>query len=423
MPETKDVKKNIKIFPFYKMVAWDLLFYYSIIYLFLLQVKNISASQILLGDALYRLASLIFQIPSGRIISRLGKKNSVILGNICVSIFAFTLMFIRSFSHLVIIYFILAFGYALKNACEPNILYDSLPRRKRARGKFFSIIDGRGLSGYYYIDAFTAILSGFLYVINPYIPIALCFIFCLIPTILSFKFEHTADKKQDVPTLKEYREDIKQAFKHIKKSQRFKSLILFYAFSAALFYVIISLRSSFLEEIGLPEQYFGIVFCIFQILAATSTRMSNKIHNKFKNHTLAVICLPVAISCIIIGFIGYTKISIVSFIIILILFSIQNMSKGPYNSLTSRYFNNFTNSKVRVRFHTIKNLAYDLTTIIFSLICSMILNIATAANTLIIIGCISTAALVLLLDYMRDKVGLAPEKYDITDTKYESISK
>jgi len=199
--------------------------------------------------------------------------------------------------------------------------------------------------------------------------------------------------------------------------------ILFYAVSAALFYVIISLRSSFLEEIGLPEQYFGIVFCIFQILAATSTRMSNKIHNKFKNHTLAVLCLPVAISCIIIGFIGYTKISIVSFIIILILFSIQNMSKGPYNSLTSRYFNNFTNSKVRVRFHTIKNLAYDLTTIIFSLICSMILNIATAANTLIIIGCISTAALVLLLDYMRDKVGLAPEKYDITDTKYESISK
>ena len=71
MPQTKDIKKNIKIFPFYKMVAWDLLFYYSIIYLFLLQVKNISASQILLGDALYRFASLIFQIPSGRIINML----------------------------------------------------------------------------------------------------------------------------------------------------------------------------------------------------------------------------------------------------------------------------------------------------------------------------------------------------------------
>jgi len=53
----------------------------------------------------------------------------------------------------------------------------------------------------------------------------------------------------------------------------------------------------------------------------------------------------------------------------------------------------------------------------------MILNIASASNTLIIIGCISTAAIVILLDYMRDKVGLEPEKYDKYDTKYESISK
>ena len=53
----------------------------------------------------------------------------------------------------------------------------------------------------------------------------------------------------------------------------------------------------------------------------------------------------------------------------------------------------------------------------------MILNIASAANTLIIVGCISTVAIVLLLDYMRDKVGLEPEKYDKNDVKYESISK
>jgi len=423
MSDTKDIKKNVKLFPYYKMLSWDLLFYYSIIYLFLLQVKNISASQILLGDALYRLASCIFQIPSGRIISRLGKKNSVIVGNICVSIFAFGLLIISNFEQFLFIYVICSFGFTLKNACEPNILYDSLPKKKKIRGKFFSQIDGRGLSTFYYIDAVTAILSGFLYVINPYMPIVLCFIFCLIPTIISFKFEHTVKEKQDVPTLREYSEDIRQAFRHIKKSKRFKCLIIFYAVSAALFYVLISLRSSFLEEINLPEQYFGIVFCIFQILAATSTRMSDKIHNKFKNHTLAVLCLPVSISCIIIGILGHTNITTFTFIIIIALFCIQNMSKGPYNSLTSRYFNNFTNSKVRVRFHTIKNLIYDLTTVIFGLICSMILNIASASNTLIIIGCISTAAIVILLDYMRDKVGLEPEKYDKYDTKYESISK
>ncbi len=39
MGETKDIqnkKINAKLYPFYKMISWDLLFYYSIIYLFCL---------------------------------------------------------------------------------------------------------------------------------------------------------------------------------------------------------------------------------------------------------------------------------------------------------------------------------------------------------------------------------------------------
>ena len=49
MEETQkiqDKKTNTKLFPIYKMVSWDLLFYYSIIYLFLTQAKNFSASDI-----------------------------------------------------------------------------------------------------------------------------------------------------------------------------------------------------------------------------------------------------------------------------------------------------------------------------------------------------------------------------------------
>ena len=32
-------KKNVRIFPIYKMLSWDLLFYFPIIFLFLTQVK------------------------------------------------------------------------------------------------------------------------------------------------------------------------------------------------------------------------------------------------------------------------------------------------------------------------------------------------------------------------------------------------
>lgn len=47
MKKTKEIikkykKKNVKIFPIYKMVSLDLLFYFPIIFLFLTQVKRIN---------------------------------------------------------------------------------------------------------------------------------------------------------------------------------------------------------------------------------------------------------------------------------------------------------------------------------------------------------------------------------------------
>ncbi len=45
--EVKAKKRNAKLYPIYKMFSWDLLFFYSTQYLFLTQIKGISAGDIL----------------------------------------------------------------------------------------------------------------------------------------------------------------------------------------------------------------------------------------------------------------------------------------------------------------------------------------------------------------------------------------
>ena len=50
MEETQkiqDKKTNTKLFPIYKMFSWDLLFYYSIIYLFHIWVKILNRGLLL----------------------------------------------------------------------------------------------------------------------------------------------------------------------------------------------------------------------------------------------------------------------------------------------------------------------------------------------------------------------------------------
>ena len=133
-------KKNVKIFPIYKMISWDLLFYFPIIFLFLTQVKGLTASQVLFADAFYTLANTFWQIPVTRLVDKIGKKNSLIIGNILYSLSILAMIFMKDYYELLIIQFIYALGYTIKGICETNILYDSLPVGKR-RGKVFSVID------------------------------------------------------------------------------------------------------------------------------------------------------------------------------------------------------------------------------------------------------------------------------------------
>ena len=423
MNKTKEIKNkkiNTRLYPIYKMISWDLLFYYSIIFLFLTQAKNFSASQVLLGEAFFTTSCLILQIPIGILVDRIGKKRSLIFANICMCIFSFMLIIINSFNQLLIAYFIDAIGYVIKCVCETNILYDSLPKGKK-RGGLYSTIDGLGASRYYIVDAITSIIAGFSYVINPYFPIILCFIGNLISTILSTKFRNIQmpdEEKENKTSMYKYFKDLKEAVKFSVKSKRLRALLVFFGLMSGLLYNMTTLRSGVLNQIQIPEQYFGIIFAISQVMASIMSKSQNILNKKLKNHTLAYLGIPLTISCIIIGILANVSESLFSTYVIIFLFIFQGGIKGAYNVLIYRYLNNFTVKKIRTKLATIRNILYSIFSIVISLIGAAFLNVTMSSYTIIIIGCITTIIIILLLDYMRDKVGLKMSEYGKQDLKY-----
>ena len=413
--------KNIKLFPIYKMISWDLLFFYAIIFLYLVQVKNLSAPQVLLAEALYNVAVMLFLIPSEKIVEKIGKKNSVIIANISLCISIVIILFMTNIYNLIIAYAVMAFGYSIKTIAENIILYDSIPSGPK-RGKIFSTIDGKASSYYYYIDATTSIATGFLFVINPYIPIILCLVMCIVSTILSCLFQHTNTTGKNKNDNNE-KVTLKDAFKHVFSSKRLLYLILFYAIFSGLLYNLSSLRSSIFKDLNLNAQYFGIIYAILQIISGTTARYQNKINNKFKNETLAVLGIPLTISCILIGILGNLKTDNFIFSIIMILFIMQNVLKGPYRTLIVRYMNNFTNKSIRTKLATIESLAYYAITVLFSLTSSWLLKKTTTANSFVVIGIITTFLLGMLLYFMKGRVGLQPEEYSNEDLEYSHYIK
>ena len=60
----KNRRINAKLYPIYKMFSWDLLFFYSIEFLFYTITKKVTASEILVINGFYLLFRILGQIPA-----------------------------------------------------------------------------------------------------------------------------------------------------------------------------------------------------------------------------------------------------------------------------------------------------------------------------------------------------------------------
>lgn len=418
---------NIKLYPIYKMFSWDLLFYYSIIYLFLLEIKNLSASSILLGDAFYPLTKALFQTPAIVIVERIGKRNSIILGNFLLALSMVILLIFKGIFCAILFNIVLASGFILKGLCESSVLDECIVDKEKKRS-IFSKLEGKGNSFWYFFDAISAVSTGFLFILNPYLPIYVCLSLCIISTILAYKFKPYENVTFNFKKRHEFKNvirDFKQlrsAFRTIFKSNRLKCILIF----AGIFHGILGIRttltSSLLADIGLPEQYFGIISAILSICASVSSKHQSLFHNQFKNKTLTYLSLPYCFTLILSGFIVSSKLSFDYVLIILIvLFGIQNIIKGPYYTLIFRYLNSFSSPEASTKIYSAHTYLEGVLRFIITLFASFLLNITNTANSLIILGCVFTFILILLLDYMRTRVGLKPEEYKKSDIHFTFV--
>ena len=419
-------KYNAKIFPIYKLFAWDLLFYYSISFLFLTQNKGLTASQVLFAEAFYPIFKLVSQIPCVNIIEILGKRKSLILGNLCVAFGILVLILGSGLYSAIFFNIITAFGYSIKSIGEATILTDFVEGQEHSR-TVYSNIDGKGSSYWYCFDGITAFFCGFLYVFNNYLPIILSLISAVIGTLLSFKFLPYEDKNlkptlEETRSFKTYFKDLKVAFKHIFKSDRLKALILFSGMFYALLTVRSTIASSLFDEIGVKEEYFGVIFAILTILSGISSRYQDYFHRKYRNKLLTYFSLTFSISMVVIGLTAILSHSFVfTIMIVLISYALQYIIKGPYYTLQKRYLNSFTTPTMATKIFSADILIEGTFGTLMYWVCSFLLSFTSTSIAIVMLGCVFTIGFIFVLDYMRTRIGLKPEEYKKSDIYFTEI--
>lgn len=420
---SKNRRINAKLYPIYKMFSWDLLFFYSIEFLFYTITKKITASEVLIINGFYLLFRILGQIPSVAITDFLGKRKSIILGNTMLIFYMLILLFLPGAFSIILADLVFALGYDMKTIAESNLLYDSVST-KGGEG-LYSKLDAKGGSWYYILDGVASLTAGYLFVINNYLPMIICLAFIIISTILSFGFKeiHEVEKKDREKhglknTLKEYNSDLKSSFKFILKSRRMKAYILFQIVFYSLISIIDTYHSDLLTDIGIPEEQFSMIFAVLTLIGGISLSLKKPIEKRFKNRTLSFISLMYIGACIVIGTIAslYTDQAIIP--IILIMYAVQKVSTSIWYILEYKYLKNFTTENMRNKITFTYEFIGGIAASIFSILGGLLLEIINVENAFLIVGLFSLASMIIVLDYMRKRFGLKPEEYKKEDIEF-----
>lgn len=403
-----NAENNVKIYKKYKMFAYDFLFYYAIQVMFFTQIKGFSMSQVMYITAFYSLFTFFWQLPANFISEKLGLKNSIVLGNILVSFYILMHLFVTSYEQIIFYEFFGALGFTLKSLAEGTLLYSSL--RKLDKRSEFSKIEGKANAKYYYYDAIASVLSGFLFIVNGYIPIIICFFNALVSLKMSFGFKNLV--KEEVSESIKLKDMISQ-FKLIFSSNRSKSIFLFAFVFMGIVTVFGTLYKAILIELNIQTQYITMIICIYTILVGLGAKSVYYIEKQTKNKTLTIFGILYAIGILIVALCGViNELNLTTLSIIIICLGFMGIIQGAYRVAIKKYVLSFTTTEVRTKITSAYYIFENIGAALTSFIIGIILNYTTSSRAGIIFACVSFVIIILVSIYMKGKLGLKPEQYE-----------
>ena len=421
---SKKRRNNAVLYPIYKMFSWDLLCYYSIEFLFLTITKGLSASQVLMLTSVYIISKIISQIPAVAISDFLGKRKSLILGNLFVAIYLILLIASTNIYWIIVAMLFCGFGYAIKAISEGNLLYDSVATR--GGDGIYTQIDSKGASAYYILDTVLAIMAGYLFVVNNYIPMYISLFFIVISIILSIKFKdiyiykQSENKEKFSKFIKGYSNDIVNSFKFIKQSNRMRAYIIFAAVFYGLIKIMSTYKSDLLMDIGVTEEQFSMIYAVLSLIAALSVKYSRKIQRYFRNKTLKFLSLSYIISIIFVGMIALSITGNIALPLVLMFYTVTKICDSQWYVTQYTYLKNFTTEKTRNKISFTYELITGIVASIMSLIGAAILEYFSIKYAVLLIGLLFLAIMIVILDYMRKRIGLKPKQYTKKDLQFTS---
>ncbi len=298
--ENEKIKRSIKIYPIFTAFTGDLIFFVPIDTLFLTLVKGLSASQITAMTMISLLICIIFQKVILKIVKKIGNVKSIRLGIGLILISSLFLTFGKNFVVILMYNFISEIGFMLLNMNK--ILLKNNLKSLNKEDEYYEIRNKSKII-YALITMITALVTGYLFNVNNYLPMYLSLIVYLLMLFLSVMFYESEQVSEE------------KAKTDQKKSKiKISSTIFLVIISNAVFYSIIKMGQNnskiFMQydfqkflSIEMVTYYITAIVFISRIARLVGNIIFGKVYAKIK-HKMSIIltiCLSMAFALLILG--------------------------------------------------------------------------------------------------------------------------
>jgi MFS family permease len=257
---------------------------------------GLSMHEVLEIQALFGLAMVLLEVPTGYIADLFGRKISVVLGGLISGLTFTFLPFARTYNELVIYEIALALAATLVSGAEDAIVYESIPAAVNRR-KIIGSFRVWSLSG----ETLAALLAGVLVMYSFELVVwaqaivgwaPFCFALLLIEPPRSAMVESTHTGR------------IAKVFSHVLVEDSLTRLIFInYVVWGLSSFCVVWLLQEYWTQVGVPLPYFGVIWAALMAASAIVSKYVHVIEHRIgAAGTLAVIALAPISGYLLMGY-------------------------------------------------------------------------------------------------------------------------
>ncbi len=297
----KKLKRNFKLMRFIK--GQSLFFVGQVLIAFEINVIGLSLAEMFIGESIFALTIILFEVPSAVFADFMGRKKALIFGGLFSVLGMISLAFATSFAHIILTQILYGICIASMSGADTALVFESL-KDLGQEGEYKKIWGKITATSLYLCIPFW-VIGAF---IADYFSIRMAIYLSIIPALVFFLISFFLEEPVYEKPLK------KSQFNHLTKSFKwlFSHKILVFIVLTGVFItlsekIVFQFFNPLYESLNFPVKYWGLAGGVYVLFAGYCSARAHSIIDKIGHlNSFVVIFLAQ-----IIGFILLAKVSVI----------------------------------------------------------------------------------------------------------------